>query len=93
MSAIRMSKTRAAQMARKARQYGYFSSPPELHVNCPQYHERVTTTRDYREFPARPGQPANVRADGTRYIFRQEKPLEALDRAVTEHLMHWCDAA
>lgn len=93
MSATHMSKTRAVQMARKARRHGYFNTPAELYVNCPLCHERVTTTRDYREFPARAGQPANVRADGTRYVFRQEKPLEALDRAVVEHLMHWCDAA
>jgi hypothetical protein len=59
-------------------------------VNCPLCREPVTTTRNYREFPARAGHPANVRPDGTRYVFRQEKPAEALDRAVTDRLMNWC---
>lgn len=87
-----MTKTRAAKLARQARQYGYLAMPTGLRVNCPLCREHVTTERNYREFPARAGQPANVRPDGSRYTFRQERPVEALDRAVTDHLMQWCTA-
>jgi hypothetical protein len=91
-TAARMTRARAARLARQARQYGYFSLPDGHRVTCPQCRGPVTATRNYREFPARPGKPANVRPDGTRYTFRQETAVEALDRAVADHLLNWCEA-
>jgi hypothetical protein len=88
-----MTKTRAARLARQALQHGYLDTPAGLRVNCPLCREHVTTARNYREFPARPGKPANVRADGSRYTYRRETAVEALDRAVTGHLAQWCEAA
>jgi hypothetical protein len=87
-----MTKTHAASLARQARRHGYFNLPEGPRVTCPLCREPVTATRNYREFPAKPGKPANVRADGTRYTFRQETTTEALDRTVSEHLLSWCPA-
>lgn len=87
-----MTRTRAAGLARQARRYGYFGLPSGPRVDCPLCGEPVTATRSYREFPAKPGKPASVRADGTRYTFRQETVIEALDRTVREHLLRWCPA-
>jgi hypothetical protein len=87
-----MTKTRVAQLVRQARQGGYLDLPEGLRVNCPLCREPVTATRNYREFPAKPGKPASVRADGTRYIFRRETVVEALDRTVSDHLLRWCPA-
>ena len=87
-----MTKTEAVKLARKARAYGYFDHGlAGVEVACPVCRERQRTHRNYRRFPARKGQPANVDpVTGARTIYRQETVTEALDRAMTEHLIDYC---
>lgn len=95
-----MTKMAARAVAKRAQRYGYHSHPASpdypsgrLEVTCPLCREKVCTSRNYREFPARKGQPANIRADGSRYIFRQETVAEAIDRAMMTHLLDgWCES-
>jgi hypothetical protein len=89
-----LTKKEARQLAQKARQYGYFRQGTELWTNCRLCRERVTTLRNYRDFPVKKGRPANVDpATGKRTNFRQETVIEALDRAMIDHVTEWCAIA
>lgn len=89
-----MTKKEAKQLALKARQYGYFKNGPNLWANCPLCHERQNTLRNYRDFPAKKGKPFNINpSTGERTIYRQETVIEALDRAMIDHIIEWCAVA
>jgi hypothetical protein len=90
-----VTKKEAKQLAQKARQYGYFSARGiEYWTQCPLCHDRITTLRNYRTFPAKKGKPANVNpATGERTTYRQETVIEALDRSVIDHVTEWCPVA
>ncbi len=87
-----MTKTEAVKLARKARAHGYFDHGlAGIEVACPVCRERQRTHCNYRRFPARKGQPANVDpVTGARTIYRQETTAEALDRTVIDHLTGYC---
>ncbi len=91
-----MTKTRARELARRARRYGYLDTAAGLRVTCPQCRQDVTAARSYRYWPARKDRPRNIVPGvngGRPVVFRQEKPVEALDRVMTDHLLHWCEPA
>jgi hypothetical protein len=52
----------------------------------------VTTQRNYRNRPARKGEPYSSVADGTRLVFDQETVSQALVRALVSHLTEECAA-
>jgi hypothetical protein len=87
-----MTKKEAVKLARKARAYGYFDRGlAGIELACPVCRERQKTHREYRRFPARKSQPANVDpVTGARTIYRQETTTEALDRMMIDHLTEWC---
>jgi len=87
-----MTKSEAAKLARRARDYGHFDyGDAGVEVACPRCKERQRAHRNYRRFPARKGQPANVDpTTGARTIYRQETATEALDCMMIDHLMNYC---
>jgi hypothetical protein len=46
---MKMTKTRAGELARAARRYGYFDLGRQLAVNCPQCRHRVEAYADPRQ--------------------------------------------
>lgn len=85
-----MTKTQAAALARRARQYGYYASGQDLSDDCPQKcGERITTQRGYGYVPSAKGKPYGEVIDGRPCIYRQLSVTESLDRAVISHL-EWC---
>ena len=89
-----MTKKEARQLAQKARQHGYFQLVSQIWAYCPLCKERIQTQRNYRTFPAKKGKPANVNpSTGERTTFRQETVIEALDRAMIDHVTEWCAIA
>ena len=85
-----MTKTEATRQAKRARRYGYFKTGQTVSVDCPVCRERQATDVQHRTFPAPKGKPCNIGPDGKRTVFRMETDIEALDRAVIEHLTEWC---
>jgi len=89
-----MTRTQARALARRARRYGYLDTAAGLRVTCPHCRRDVTTARGYRYWPARRGQPGTIVPGvngGRPVVFRQETPAQALDRAMTAHLLTDCE--
>lgn len=89
-----MTKTAAAGAARRALQHGHFAQGTTLWLNCPRCRRRQETSRQYRYFPARKGQPANVDpVTGKRTVYRQETAAQALFRMMRDHFVQECEAS
>jgi len=86
-----MTKAQAVQLARRSRRYGYSDQGGgQVEVRCPQCGTRVQSTRGYRYRPARKGEPGIVDPavlGGRRAVYEHESPAQAIDRAVTGHLL------